>query len=269
MLTADRRPQTADRRPQTADRNAMSLPGVWRRWFRLLSSPPESSVPAARRAASSGPAASSAHFPAAARLRRAAGALLLGAPLLAGLATDAQAQTTPSLTLDPTTIQAGSLNGATITLIPKNATFLAAGGGGIETIESKLARSAIRYVHRDDLVKDTEDEILFKIPITAVRLSATGLALITLSGAPAGLTIASGRLLAQTAEMHGLDNHRSVEITLAYSGATITANDPVTVNVNGSLLRLNDGTGDDVSGLSADFTIQAAMTTNTAPVFAD
>ena len=159
----------------------------------------------------------------------------------------------PRLTLSPTQIQAASLSGATITLVPNDATFFAAGGQGTEDGGEEGGR-ARTYVDSRDLVGG-------RIPNTAVRLSSTGLGLITLSGAPAGLTIASGRLLARqtgTQSTHGVDRHRSVEITLAYSGAAITADDPVTVNVNRDLLRSGVSDGPLGSDLSAGFTIKAA-----------
>ncbi|MYE50158.1 MAG: hypothetical protein F4X81_01670, partial [Gammaproteobacteria bacterium] len=63
----------------------MSLSGSWRRCLRHLSSLPESSATASGRSASHRPASSSGSFAsaAAARLRGAVAALLLGAPLLA------------------------------------------------------------------------------------------------------------------------------------------------------------------------------------------
>ncbi len=182
-----------------------------------------------------------------------AAAVLLGLPLLLGLGAGAQAQTA-SLVLNPTEIQAASLDGATITLIPKNSTFLGGGGGGIGSV--------VPFVnfHPDEHTNNHLHD-----PAGEIRLSATGLAKITLSGAPAGLTIASGRLLArEQPHSHGggTGGHRSARITLAYSGPAITVDDPVTVTVRGGgqsgLLRW--GKEDDSNfppNLSADFTIRA------------
>ena len=170
-----------------------------------------------------------------------------------GVSVTVTAAANPRLTLSPTQIQAASLSGATITLVPNDATFFAAGGQGTEDGGQEGGR-ARTYVDSRDLVSG-------RIPNTAVRLSSTGLGLITLSGAPAGLTIASGRLLARqtgTQSTHGVDRHRSVEITLAYNGAAITADDPVTVNVNRDLLRSGVSDGPLGSDLSADFTVKAA-----------
>ena len=172
------------------------------------------------------------------------------------------ANPSPSLTLSPDEIDYDSLDGATITLIPKNASFFAAStGGGTEepATPAGVARQARlkSYVDSRDLVDDGN-----KIPIFAVRLSAAGLANITLSGAPSGLTIASGRLLARSAgDAHGfpMGTHRSAEITLAYSGSAITADDPVTITVNGDVLTRQNGNRESESGpgnLSADFTVR-------------
>ncbi len=161
-----------------------------------------------------------------------------------------------TLALTPTQVQAGSLDGATITLNPDNATFFAAGGSG----STDGLNPVTSYVNSADLVNQ-------RIPNTAVRLSATGLAFVTLSGAPAGLTIASGRLLARQTGVRstrGVSQYRPAEITLAYSGSAITADDPVTVTVDNNLLRLNDGEGGKPPDLSADFTIKAA--TQSTPV---
>ena len=184
-------------------------------------------------------------------LTRSVAALPLCLPLLLGLSAGAQAQTA-SLVLNPTEIQADSLDGATITLIPKNSTFLGGGGGGVV---GSLNIHADEYKAGGGL----------KNPTGEARLSAAGLARITLSGAPAGLTIASGRLLArEQPHSHGggTKGHRSARITLAYSGPEITVDDPVTVTVRGGsdsgLLRWGDTEGNTFPpNLSADFTIRA------------
>ena len=181
-----------------------------------------------------------------------------------GLAAPAAAQTTHSLTLNPTAIQEESLDGATITLTPINASFFGAslnsdGGTGSQpnTVDPRT------YVNSADLVPHRGKQ---KIPDSAVRLSTLGLGKITLSEAPAGLTITSGRLLAQQKLVHGVDAHRSVEITLAYSGSSIGADDTVTVNVDGELLRLVDGSGtQNLSDISADFTIKGEQVTPVTP----
>ena len=162
---------------------------------------------------------------------------------------------TPFLTLNPTEIGARSLDGATITLTPVNASFFGASGSGDGGNGGESNVDPRTYVNSNDLVSNN-------IPHSAVRLSALGLGKITLSGAPAGLTIASGRLLARQSQqggfVHGLAAHRSVEITLAYSGSLIGADDPVTVNVDGDALRLVDGNSrQDLSDISADFTVKA------------
>ncbi len=212
-------------------------------WRRLLRPTPSPSSPP-----------ESFSCPAAGVLRRAAAAFLLGLPLLLGPVAGAQAQTA-SLVLDPTEIGAESLDGATITLIPKNSTFLAAGGGGSGDIGVFANFHPDTYDHNNELY-DASGEI---------GLSATGLAKITLSGAPAGLTIASGKLLArEQPHSHGggTNGHRSAEITLAYSGPAITVDDPVTVTVGGGgssgLLRWGKQNGANFPpNLSADFTIRA------------
>ncbi len=145
------------------------------------------------------------------------------------------------LTIDPAQVRADSLNGATIKLVPVNASFFGYGGeGGTPGSGSATARS---YV------------VTTNIPKGDVALSPAGLALIRLSGAPAGLTITAGRLLA-IRSVDGRD-HRSVAIDLAYTGPAITVDDPVTVTVDGDLLRGYDTTGALTSGHSATFTIKA------------
>ena len=144
------------------------------------------------------------------------------------------------LSLDPVEVQAGTLNGATITLAPVNFSFFGYGGEqGTPGSRNPTARS---YV------------ITPNIPRGEVALSPAGLALIRLSGAPAGLTITAGRLLA-IRTVNGR-NHRSVEIDLGYTGQAITVNDPVTVTVDGDLLRGYDTGGGLSSGFSAVFTIR-------------
>ena len=178
------------------------------------------------------------------------------AAVLLSLATGAQAQTAPYLETIPTEIQAHFLHGATITLIPKNATFFGAGGGG--STEGSLSFRQ-KYIHPDDQGVD-------RFRFGEARLSAAGLALITLSDAPRGLTIASGKLLQRErpGHPHGRTlSHRSAQITLAYDGSLIRADDPVTVTVAGGtrsgLLRFSH-INETIfpPDLSATFTIKAA-----------
>ena len=251
----------------------MSPSGAWRGRFRRQTCPPEFAgrrclkEPATGCRSGTGRVASfllSRTAASARRFRRGLFSTLLILPLLPGLAAPAAAQTTHSLTLNPTAIQAASLDGATITLTPVNASFFGAslnsdGGTGNQpnTVDPRT------YVNSADLVPHRGKQ---KIPDSAVRLSTLGLGKITLSEAPAGLTITSGRLLAQQKLVHGVDAHRSVEITLAYSGSSIGADDTVTVNVDGELLRHVDGGGRrDLSDISADFTIRAAQVTPVTP----
>ena len=178
------------------------------------------------------------------------------AALLLCFAAGAQAQSTPRLEISPTEIPGDSLDGATITLVPKNATFLAAGpGGGLpDALYAAL-------FNPNDLDGETID-------VPEPRLSAKGLALITLSNAPSGLTIASGKLLAREGPGHphggGEKGHRSAQLTLAYSGSAFAADHTVTVTVEKdtlndvSLLRLGNRGGDDPGNLSADFTIKGS-----------
>ena len=251
----------------------MSPSGAWRGRFRRQTCPPEFAgrrclkEPATGCRSGTGRVASfllSRTAASARRFRRGLFSTLLILPLLPGLAAPAAAQTTHSLTLNPTAIQAASLDGATITLTPINASFFGAslnsdGGTGNQpnTVDPRT------YVNSADLVPHRGKQ---KIPDSAVRLSTLGLGKITLSEAPAGLTITSGRLLAQQKLVHGVDAHRSVEITLAYSGSSISAEDTVTVNVDGEVLRHVDGGGRrDLSDISADFTIRAAQVTPVTP----
>ena len=189
--------------------------------------------------------------------RRGLFSALLCLPLLFILVAPVAAQTAHSLTLNPTTIQAGSLDGAKITLTPVNVSFFGAsgiGGGGSGGLSNVDPRT---YVNSADLVSGGADG-RGKIPNSAVRLSALGLEKITLSGAPAGLTIASGQLLARQLSVHGVFAHRSVEITLAYSGSGISADDTVTVTVDGDALRrVDEGENrQNLSNISATITIK-------------
>ena len=178
---------------------------------------------------------------------------------LAFFAVSAQAQTAPRLTLAPTEITPSDLDGAKVTLTPKGLTFIAAGGGG--SVPQQPNTTTQSYINSEDLVTNSQGKKA--IPDTAVRLSAAGLAHITLSGAPAGLTIASGRLLQiEDGEPHGLienSGHRSVEITLGYSGSGVSGTPSVTVSVGAALLRrgsLNDSPLS-INNLAASFTIDA------------
>ena len=161
--------------------------------------------------------------------------LALAGLVLVAQAASAQTPASPSLTLSPGEVSAGSLNGAKITITPEGflckkfteggepvciqASFLGAnkgsgqGGGGNATF------------------------------LTNGQLNAAGKAEITLSGAPTGLTISDAKLLARTTK-NGR-GHRSVEITLAYTGdpATIVADDAVTINVSGGANSSNEFTG--------------------------
>ena len=156
----------------------------------------------------------------------------------------------------PNEIQAHFLHGTTITLIPKNATFFGAGGGG--STEGSLSFKQ-KYIHPDDQGNS-------RFRFGEARFSAAGLALITLSGAPPGLTIASGKLLQRErpGHPHGRTlSHRSAQITLAYDGSLINIDDPVTVTVAGGtrsgLLRFSH-INETIfpPDLSATFTIKAA-----------
>ena len=189
--------------------------------------------------------------------RRSPGAALpalLLVPLLLAPISPALAQTTPSLTLDPTTISGAvaDLDGATITLIPKNVSFL---GAGTQNSQSNL------YGRVADAHRNTSTRLVIN-HAGELTLRVTALNDFSLTGAPTGLTIASGKFLAiQTgtaAAAHGTSRHRSIEITLAYSGSAITADDTVTVTVHKSLFKPVDGNGGSPDNdLTADFTITA------------
>ena len=162
--------------------------------------------------------------------------------------------TVPRLSLNPVQINAGDLNGATITLTPKNLSFLnvgTGGGGGSQTGDSE----------------EDDPQLLTGTNTSGERtFTSAGLALITLVGAPTGLTISSGKVLARQSNVDGFPRHRSAEITLSYSGTAIAADDVVTVTVNQDLLRRYHG-GDDQpvvpagTSLSANFRIKTAAPT--------
>ncbi|MYI01490.1 MAG: hypothetical protein F4122_02885, partial [Gammaproteobacteria bacterium] len=159
------------------------------------------------------------------------------------------AVTLRNLTLDPTTIPANSLNGATVTLIPKNMSFIGAGeGNGGRTSNAGSWTSDGQF-------------------------SSQAKALFTLSGAPAGLTISDVEVLARETGVHGMPadvGHRSARITLAYSGSAVTMGEDVTVSVDSELFRFYTGRGFtdfemDPPSFSASFTISPGSTTNAAP----
>ncbi|MCY3566701.1 MAG: Ig-like domain-containing protein, partial [Gammaproteobacteria bacterium] len=170
------------------------------------------------------------------------------------------AVTLRNLTLDPTTIPANSLNGATVTLIPKNMSFIGAGSG-----------TGQRDSNSANWAEDDEGN-----PIIG-QLSARAKALFTLSGAPDGLTISDVELLARETGVHGMPagvGHRSARITLAYSGSAVTMDETVTVSVASEHFREYAGTSFrgfdlDAPSFSASFTISPGSTTNAAPTAAN
>ncbi|MCY3689993.1 MAG: fibronectin type III domain-containing protein, partial [Gammaproteobacteria bacterium] len=170
------------------------------------------------------------------------------------------AVTLRNLTLDPTTIPANSLNGATVTLIPKNMSFIGAGSG-----------TGQRDSNSANWAEDDEGN-----PIIG-QLSARAKALFTLSGAPDGLTISDVELLARETGVHGMPDgvgHRSARITLAYSGSAVTMDETVTVSVASEHFREYAGTSFrgfdlDAPSFSASFTISPGSTTNAAPTAAN
>ncbi|MYA68043.1 MAG: hypothetical protein F4Y22_12450, partial [Gammaproteobacteria bacterium] len=165
------------------------------------------------------------------------------------------AVTLRNLTLDPTTIPANSLNGATVTLIPKNMSFIGAGPG-----TGQRDSNSLNWAENDE-----------GNPIIG-QLSARAKALFTLSGAPDGLTISDVELLARETGVHGMPagvGHRSARITLAYSGSAVTMDETVTVSVASEHFREYSGTFRgfdlDAPSFSASFTISPGSTTNAAP----
>ena len=151
----------------------------------------------------------------------------------------------PSLVVSPTIISARNFqNGgtATVTLTPKNSTFFAAEDSG-----DYLSQSFVFFDDRDQLGE---------IPRTEVRLSQLGLSKFSLPGAAAELTISAGRLLATREKVHGVEQHRSVELDLSYAGPTFSADQRVTVRVDDDLLRFGDQSDDRPADLSARFTIK-------------
>ncbi len=155
----------------------------------------------------------------------------------------------PSLVVSPRIISVRNLQNsgtATLTLTPKNSTFFGAGGGG----GLNGGNPSAPYVFFDD--RNDRGEI----PNTEVRLSATGLSKISLSGTSALLTISAGRLLPIQYDVHGAEQHRSVEIDMSYTGPPITADDQVTVTVDSDLLRFGDQNGGRPASQSARFTIK-------------
>ena len=157
-----------------------------------------------------------------------------------------------TLQLQPRIVEGGALDGATIKIRPYNATFFGA---------EHYVYLGVEYIEPDDLVRDSLNTL--KIPERTVRLNATGLALISLAGGPAGLTIHSGRLLAP--ERFGLLNkNRSVEVTLAYNGSPIGNITSTTLVVDAKLLRDEFGKNPLGQNLSGSLTILAPQVTVSA-----
>ena len=141
----------------------------------------------------------------------------------------------------------------TLTLTPVNRTFILAGGGS----------SGSTGGGRDHVV-----DYDASAPNAAYAFSSSGLAFFTLSGAPTGLAIDSGRLLAATNP--GNSGHRAAEIVLSYSGAAISADTTVTVNVAANLIRTGGAQGTKGPALSNTVTITAVVPqVNRAPTFAN
>ena len=155
----------------------------------------------------------------------------------------ADTDTTPTLGITPVQVQSSAFASGgtvTLTLTPEHVTFFGVGDGDGLGPESG----------------DRGDGILR----SGGSLTASGLALLTLTGAPTGLTVDSAELGAAMSDVHGQPKHRSLEVVLSYSGSAITADDPVTLNVGGRLLRRSLSATKAVpygASLSADFTIKA------------
>ncbi len=129
-----------------------------------------------------------------------------------------------SLAVAPTRVAEQALDGGaavTLTLTPENATF----PGARRTTSSNTPGGGLKNYGQ---------------VLSSGQLSDTGKSLITLVGAPQGLTIDDVRLLTRQSGMHGMPSslsHRSAEIDLVYSGSSLSADAPVTVRVDRELLR--------------------------------
>ena len=155
----------------------------------------------------------------------------------------ADTDTTPTLGVTPAQVQSSAFASGgtvTLTLTPEHVTFFGVGDGDGLGPESG----------------DRGDGILR----SGGSLTASGLALLTFTGAPTELTVDSAELGAAMSDVHGQAKHRSLEVVLSYSGSAITADDPVTLNVGHRLLRRSLSATKAVpygASLSADFTIKA------------
>ncbi len=151
----------------------------------------------------------------------------------------------PSVSVSPANVGSADLDGAVLTVTPKFASFWAADGGVSTYFDSS-----------DDS-----------------GLTVAGKALFTLEGAPTGLSISDVRLLGEVGGTAALgwpstSKHISAQVTLAYTGADLTANDTVTVKVGPAAASNNDVRGllkvaytDDADAL-AEHGYTAALTTD-------
>ncbi len=155
----------------------------------------------------------------------------------------ADTDTTPTLGVTPAQVQSSAFASGgtvTLTLTPEHVTFFGVGDG-------------------DGLGPEGGDRGAGNLR-SGGSLTASGLALLTFTGAPTGLTVNSAELGAAMSDVHGQPKHRSLEVVLSYSGSAITADDPVTLNVGRRLLRRSLSATKAVpygASLSADFTIKA------------
>ena len=191
-----------------------------------------------------------------ARKRRSSGmkvAALAAALLALALGPSPKALAQVSITLDPSEIQSTDLNGATIDITPVNSTFI---GSYLGVEAGGDAPSALGTEYADGFDQGTRIsgyKFIFSPDGSFGSSTASdegGLSYaksqFTLDGAPMGLTIHDVELLAPVENTGnnfanaGISftgyRHRSVRITLAYSGGTITADTSVRVSVDGKML---------------------------------
>ncbi|MDE0319961.1 MAG: hypothetical protein OXI97_08760, partial [Acidimicrobiaceae bacterium] len=175
------------------------------------------------------------------------------APAVTVVVTDDEDTTARGLAVLPAGLAANGFAGGEaqrVDLVPLGVSFAGAGGGG----------------GRGDTSRNAGDRLW---TATTGVLTAEGLGHITLSGAPAGLEIASARLVVNRDEEASASNKvtgADLVVELSHTGARIAAATTVTVTVAGALLARGVGASDPGScdGVQACASVSGTLTISPA-----